>query len=45
MLEINLPKYREFYFTHLRQRRQAGCYQYNDVDPVAQKKYIIKRLT
>ena len=31
-------------FTHVRRRRQADCYQYNDINPVAQKKYIIKRL-
>ena len=27
-------------FTHIR-RRQADCYQYKDINPVAQKKYII----
>ena len=31
-------------FTHVRRRRQVDCYQYNDINPVAQKKYIIKRL-
>ena len=31
-------------FTHVRRRRQADCYQYNGINPVAQNKYIIKRL-
>ena len=30
-------------FTHVRRRRQVDCYQYNDINPLAQKKYIIKR--
>ena len=31
-------------FTRVRRRRQADCYQYNGINPVAQKKYKIKRL-
>ena len=31
--------------TRVRRRRQDDCYQYNDSNPTAQKKYIIKSLT
>ncbi len=31
--------------THVRRRHQDDCYQYNDINPTAQKKYIIKSLT
>ena len=30
-------------FVHVR-RHPADCYQYNGINPVAQKKYIIQRL-
>ncbi len=30
--------------THVRRRRLDDCYQYNDINPIAQKKYIIKSL-
>ncbi len=31
--------------THVRRRRKDDCYQYNDINPIAQKKYIIKSVT